>query len=42
LFLRGILQNIYKKHQKWGKLPEAENGRKFCTKVVGVSKNGQK
>jgi len=36
MFLHSILQNIYIKHQKWGKLPEAENGKKFCPKVVGV------
>jgi hypothetical protein len=27
---------------KIGKSPKAENDKKFCPKVVGVSKNGQK
>jgi hypothetical protein len=29
-------------NQKMGKSPKAENDKKFCSKVVGVSKNGQK
>ena len=33
---------LIKKCSKTDKLPKAENGRKFCTKVTGVSKNGQK
>jgi hypothetical protein len=30
------------KMSKIGKSPKAENDKKFCSKVVGVSKNGQK
>jgi hypothetical protein len=30
------------KMSKIGKSPKAENDKKFCPKVVGVSKNGQK
>ena len=33
---------LIKNCSKSNKLPKAENGRKFCPKVVGVSKNGQK
>ena len=33
---------LIKKCSKSDKFPKAENGRKFCPKVVGVSKNGQK
>jgi hypothetical protein len=33
---------LIKKMPKIGKSPKAENGKKFCPKVVGVSKNGQK